>query len=321
MKQAFFWLVGFVLSVFVASSAHAEQDNFGRYVLTDWDGHTATYTLVDSFFIKGISEVESRDSDFHISSTGDAGDIGGGGGDCCFQIQGSAEHGMPMANRAASRATRRHQGDSLNTTMSTNDPEDLILESIQIHGIGFPERDELYSWSESPVGTGDSGYIGAEVPTAGAPLSGIVPCLPGSIAEALKDLMKELWEQSEVDDDVPMEAGGIFVPDGQGGWDPFMIFGSGMCEVTPPPQSEWPTTIPSGAIFIHTHPYAPGEQTAGCGGAYEHGPSKADRENLAWFRKVYNTSDIKGIVIDAMFIYDFEPDKDDDHGTHRRCGY
>ena len=118
------------------------------------------------------------------------------------------------------------------------------------------------------------------------------------------DLREQLMAKSLQDPDNPLEHGGLFWPDGNGGYD-LLEYGveipggvNHACRITSPPLNAFPQpgTWPSGVIFFHTQPYSYGEQTP-CG-PYGGGPSDGDRQHLRELRFRFERNDIAGMILD-----------------------
>lgn len=118
------------------------------------------------------------------------------------------------------------------------------------------------------------------------------------------DLREQLMAKSLQDPDNRLEHGGLFWPDGNGGYD-LLEYGveipggeNHACNMQPPPSHAFPPpgTWPPGVIAFHTHPYSFGDQTP-CG-PYGGGPSPGDRQNLRELRHVFQRNDIAGMILD-----------------------
>ena len=117
----------------------------------------------------------------------------------------------------------------------------------------------------------------------------------------------------------------VLWPNGEGGYDLLEYGvdipggGSGPCGIISPsaevfpPAGEWP----SGVIFFHTHPYAPGEFVPACG-TVRAGPSPGDRAHLEWLRNTFD-ADVKGMVEDKMAVYRYGDEVDEDQPPTQRC--
>lgn len=141
------------------------------------------------------------------------------------------------------------------------------------------------------------------------------------------DLREELMDSSLLDPDNPIETGGLFWPNGDGGYD-LLEFGidiprstSDACSISPsefssdyPPADEWP----EGVILFHVQPYSPFEPVPQCGGTYRFGPSPGDRNSLKAFRSTFR-DDIQGMVMDKHSIYKFGETRSEDGGRTQRC--
>lgn len=138
------------------------------------------------------------------------------------------------------------------------------------------------------------------------------------------DLREQLMDQSL--GDPPLEYGGLFWPDGSGGYNLLEYGvdipggGPGTCQIAPPPTSSFPEAgeWPDGVIFFHTQPFTPGDFVSACNGIYVAGASPVDRAHLAWLRSNFSDS-VEGMVMDEITIYRFGATPSEDKPTTRRC--
>lgn len=174
-------------------------------------------------------------------------------------------------------------------------------------------------------GSGNPGRPGDGGGTPLPPGSEIPECDTGdSKIDNTGDLREQLMAKSLADPDQPLEHGGLFWPDGNGGYD-LLEFGidivggsSQACRIVSPPYESFPPADqwPSGVIFFHTHPYSPGDNA--CGGTILGGASPADRNYVDWLRNAFEES-VHGMVMDKDGIYIYGNNVSEDEPAVERC--